>query len=105
MDPKKVQAIIDWPSPRNIFEVRSFHGLASFNKKFIKNFSGICSSIIETIKKDKQLFQWTTKAEKRFHILKKKITEKPILRLPYFKHPFQMKCDASGVVIGAILSQ
>ena len=53
MDPEKVQAIIDWPSPRNIFEVRIFHGLASFYRKFIKNFSGICASIIETIKKDR----------------------------------------------------
>ena len=66
MDPKKVQAIIDWPSPRNIFEVRSFHGLASFYRKFINNFSGICSPIIETIKKDKKPFQWTTEAENRF---------------------------------------
>ena len=53
MDPEKVQAIIDWPSARNIFEVRSFHGLASFYRKFINKFSGICASIIETIKKDR----------------------------------------------------
>ena len=59
MDPEKVQAIIDWPSPRNIFEVRSFHGLASFYRKLINNFSGICESIVETIKKDRQPFQWT----------------------------------------------
>ena len=59
MDPEKVQAIIDWPSPRNIFEVRSFHGLASFYRKFINNFSGICASIVETIKKDRRPFQWT----------------------------------------------
>ena len=60
MDPEKVQAIIDWPSPRNIFEVRSFHGLESLYRKFINNFSGICASIVETIKKDRQPFQWTT---------------------------------------------
>ena len=35
MDPEKVQAIIDWPSPRNIFEVRRFHGLESFYRKLI----------------------------------------------------------------------
>ena len=60
MDPEKMKAIIDWPSPRNIFEVRSFHGLASFYRKFINNFSGIYASIVETIKKDRQPFQWTT---------------------------------------------
>jgi hypothetical protein len=30
MDPEKVRAIKEWPSPRSIFEVRSLHGLASF---------------------------------------------------------------------------
>ena len=104
MDPEKVQVIIDWPSPRNIFEVRSFHGLARFYRKFIKNFSGICASIVETIKKYKQPFQWTAEAEWIFQFLKKKITEKPVLKLPDFNHPFQVKCDASGVEIGVVLS-
>ena len=30
MDPKKVKAILGWPTPKNVGEVRSFHGLASF---------------------------------------------------------------------------
>ena len=29
-DPQKVQAIVDWPEPKNIHEIQSFHGLASF---------------------------------------------------------------------------
>ena len=53
MDLEKVKAIADWPSPRNIFEVRSFHGLASFYRKFIKNCSGICAPILDTVKKEK----------------------------------------------------
>ena len=105
MDPEKLQAIIDWPSPRNIFEVRRFHGLASFYRKFIKNFSGICAYVVETIKKDNQPFQWTVEAERSFQFLKKKIIEKPVLKLPDFNHPFQVKCDASGVDIGVVLSQ
>lgn len=64
MDLEKVEAIINWPSLKTIFEVRSFHGLANFYRKFIRNFSGICAPIIDTIKKDTQPFGWTTKTKK-----------------------------------------
>lgn len=84
MDPEKVAAIVNWPSPKNLFEVRSLHGLASFYRKFIKNFSGICAPMLDTIKKASQPFRWTKVVEKSFQLLKKKITERPILRLPDF---------------------
>jgi hypothetical protein len=75
MDPNKVEVIKNWPSPRNIFEVRSFHGLASFYQKFIKNFSGISVAMMDTVKKQHKSFHWTAKAERSFNLLKKKITE------------------------------
>jgi hypothetical protein len=105
MDPEKVKAIREWPSPRSIFEVRSFHGLASFYRKFIRNFSGICTPMLDTVKKRHKSFKWTEEAEKGFRILKEKITEQPILVLPDFGKTFQVRCDASGVAIGAVLSQ
>ena len=74
MDSEKVKAILDWPTPKITFEVRSFHGLASFYRKFIKNFSGLCASIVETLKKDNQPFYLTEVAEKSFNLLKKKVT-------------------------------
>jgi hypothetical protein len=105
MDLENVKEIKDWPSPRNIFEVRSFHGLASFYRKFIINFSGICASMMDTIKKKHKYFHWTEEVEKSFKLLKEKITGQPILVLPDFSKTFQVRCDASGFVIGSVLSQ
>ena len=67
MDPEKIEAIVNWSSHKNIFEVRSFHGLASFYRKFIRNFSGICAPIIDTIKKDRKPFYWTATTKKTFN--------------------------------------
>eukprot|EP00253_Pinus_taeda_P031986 PITA_31986 len=105
MDPEKVTAIVSWPSPKSLFEVRSFHGLARFYRKFIRNFSKICAPMLDTIKKVNQPFRWTEAAKHSFQILKKKITERPVLRLPDFNKLFQVRCDASGTAIGVVLSQ
>jgi hypothetical protein len=88
MDPSKVEVIKNWPSPRNVFEVRSFHGLSSFYIKFIRNFSGISTKMMETVKKRHKSFHWTAEAEKRFNLLKRKIIEQPVLVLPYFAKVF-----------------
>jgi hypothetical protein len=82
MDPKNVNEIKNWPSPKNVFEVRSFHGLASFYKKFIQKFSGIGAPMMDTVKKRHKYFHWIEEADKSFNLLKKKITEQPILVLP-----------------------
>jgi hypothetical protein len=75
MDPDKVEVIKNWPSPKNIFEVRSFHELASFYRNFIRNFSGISTAMMDTVKKRHKYFHWTTEAKKSFNILKRNITE------------------------------
>jgi hypothetical protein len=105
MDPDKVEAIKNWPSPESVFEVQSFHGLASFYKKFIRNFSRISAPMMDTMKKRHKSFHWIEEAEKSFNLLKKKIIEQPILVLSDFSKTFQVKCDASGLAIGVVLSQ
>jgi hypothetical protein len=85
--------------------VTSFHGLASLYRKFVRNFSGISAPMMDTVKKRHKYFHWTEEAEKSFNLLKRKITEQPILVLPDFKRTFQVKCDASEFAIGAVLSK
>ena len=75
MDPKKVKTIKERPSSRIMFEVRRFHGLVSFYRKFIRDFSGICAPMMETVKKIHSSFKWIEESEKSFNILKGKITE------------------------------
>ena len=83
-----MEVIKNWPSPRNIFELRSFHGLASFYRKFIRNFSGISAAMMDTVKKRHKYFHWTEEAENSFNLLKRKITEQPILVLMDFQKTF-----------------
>ena len=71
-DPQKVQAIVDWPEPKNIHEIRNFHGLASFYRRFIKGFSTIMSPITDCCMKQGE-FIWTKAATKAFNEVKQKI--------------------------------
>jgi hypothetical protein len=105
MDLDKVEVIKNWPSSKSIFEVRRFHGLASFYRKFIRNFSGISAPMMDMVKKRHKSFHWTQEVEKSFNLLKRKIIEQPILVLLDFSKTFHVKCCASGFAIGAIFSQ
>ena len=88
MDPKKVKVILEWPTPRSTIEVRSFHGLASFYRKFIRNFSSICAPLTKTMRGDRKEFKWTTRATRSFELLKKKVAEQPVLALLDFNKVF-----------------
>jgi hypothetical protein len=56
VDEEKVKAVKEWPTPKSITEGRSFHGLASFHQRFVKNFSTLAAPLTEIVKKSVFLF-------------------------------------------------
>ena len=104
VDEEKIKAIRDWQSPKSVSEVRSFHGLTGFYRRFVKNFSTIAAPLTEVINKNVR-FKWEKAQEEAFQNLKGKLTEAPLLSLPDFSKTFEIECDASGVGIGAVLMQ
>jgi hypothetical protein len=78
--------------------------LASFYKRFVKDFSTLVSPLTEIIKKSVG-FKWSEKQENTFNLLKSKLISAPLLSLPDFNKAFEIKCDASGIGIDIVLMQ
>jgi hypothetical protein len=72
VDEEKVKAIKEWPTPKSITEVRSFHGLASFYRQFAKDFSTLAAPLIEIVKKSMG-FKWGSEQDRAFIEIKERL--------------------------------
>uniref|UniRef100_A0A6N2LYN7 Reverse transcriptase n=1 Tax=Salix viminalis TaxID=40686 RepID=A0A6N2LYN7_SALVM len=102
VDPRKVEAIQNWPTLKNVTEVRSFLGLASYYRRFVEGFSKIAKPLTNLMKKNAK-FQWTDACEKSFQELKQRLVTAPVLTIPSESGNFVVYSDASKNGLGAVL--
>jgi hypothetical protein len=104
VDPDKIKAIIDWPTPRDVTDIRSFMGLAGYYRRFIKGFSKIGHPITSLQRKGVK-FIWTTECEGSFQQLKHLLTHAPILKIADPNKEFLVCTDACKEGLRGVLMQ
>jgi len=104
VDPRKIEAILEWKPPRSVLEIRSFLGLAGYYRRFVEGFSVMAAPLTKLIRKGVP-FVWTEKQQEAFERLKKVLTEAPVLIQPESGKDFTVYSDASHVGLGCVLMQ
>ncbi|MBW0570941.1 hypothetical protein O181_110656 [Austropuccinia psidii MF-1] len=105
IDQNKVAAVLQKPVPRNIKEMQSFLGFASYYRNHIKNFAHITSSLYKLCSKE-VVFEITKERRDAYERMKNELTNAPVLILPDFELPFKLYIDAAwSQVLGAALHQ
>ena len=99
---KKICAIIEWPTPVNLTQLRGFLGLCGFYRRFVSGYSRHATPLTNLMKKG--AFLWTLEAQECFDKFKELMTSCPVLALLDFRKPFELHCDASGEGVGDVNS-
>lgn len=101
-DPEKVAAVVEFPHPQQQKALRSFLGLASYFRRFVRNFATVASPLNKLLHSGTS-FQWSDDCEEAFQQLKAALTSEPILCHFDKSKPVILHTDASGHGIGAVL--
>nr|GEW31554.1 hypothetical protein [Tanacetum cinerariifolium] len=104
VDKSKIKVISKLPHPTTVKGIRNFLGHAGFYRRFIKDFSNISRPMTHLLEKNSP-FIFSIDCIQSFQILKKKLTEAPILIAPNWDQPFELMCDARDFAVGAVLGQ
>ncbi len=104
MDPEKIQAVVDWPTPDSRKALQRFLGFANFYRRFIRNYSQLAAPLT-ALTSTKTMFRWSEAADAAFSNLKSRFVSAPILIAPDPSRQFVVEVDASEVGVGTVLSQ
>ena len=102
MNPKKVEAILNWKPPTTVTEIRSFLSLAGYYRKFVEGFLKIAAPLTRLTRKEEP-FLWSEACQQSFDELKRRLTSAPVLTLPLGQDGFAVYCDASRQGLGCVL--
>ena len=103
-DPKKVEAVLNWPIPRTVKQLRGFLGLTGYYRRFVKDYGKLAQPLTRLCKTSRRL-EWSEEADKAFNQLKWAMTKALVLVLPDYNQEFVVETDVSGNGIGAVLMQ
>ena len=103
-NPSTTSQVVGAPVPTTKTELRSFLGLASCYRRFMKDFAKIAAPL-HAATTPKWKFQWDGEMQEAFIELKKKLCSPPVLTYPEFNKSFVVETDASEYSVGAVLSQ
>ncbi|CAM8968500.1 unnamed protein product [Rhodiola kirilowii] len=103
VDPNKIEAMQRWPIPTNLKQLRGFLGLTGYYRRFVPQYAQVAAPLTKLLRKD--AFIWDGEASGAFEKLKGMLAVAPTLVLPDFALTFKVQTDASGIGMGAVLSQ
>lgn len=99
----KVQNVKDWPTPSSVCELKSFLGLSSYCRRFVKGFSCIAAPLFQLLQKVRTA--WAEECQASFTSPQRALTEALVLVPPQLALPFVLDTDANSISSGAVLSQ
>lgn len=98
-DPAKIESVTNWPIPKNVKQVRSFIGLCSYYRRYVRNFADIARPLHKLTEKNVK-FEWADSCQVSSDTLKRALTTAPILGYPTCEDKFIIDCDASNDGLG-----
>jgi len=104
VDPEKIKTIMEWPTPKDVADIRYFMGLAGYYRQFVEGFSRIAYPITSLQKKGK-VFKWTADCQRSFEQLKYLLTTAPVLSVADPEKEYVVCTDASKEGVGGVLMQ